>query len=638
MIAWVAAVGALAGEPSPQALVYYNARMALREGQPLEALKLWLLRNTLEDQTGLISAYDDDFRSVTWAALGDLGVCQDGYPVDADGAGLWPVAMHNWVVRNVGRRVVRASRPFDAFDVGRQARRITVNDVLSAEELAVVQVSPGRCLRPRLLLLEMGEEPWAKPSTPDVAAKLMLNLLDRATHSIAGDHVEGAAAIAARRFDLHLELLEIAAREARLLARRQAGLGRDAGLSRASLAAMDEDAPTHLFSAHSAPAEILRACVAWPASEWMALSPERRLFLFDQARDYGGDPRALDPTVLGILDALPAAGEGDQVEAWIARFGGADEPVGRAVIWSGDRGAALLALDRESGFRERAIIAIYRGVSQLEQGDLRGALRSLAYALQQASDSAANEEVQRLSRRWLSYTASQFESTSEMLVTLQELVPARDYAIILEDLMWRAALRADRASFDRGNRAGSSRSGGRAALDRRLALLQPLASGDLGGFAAQVRGGLSASPSETLRFLDQLVVRLELEELEVRGRHLTTLRRVRELVAPLTIAPDEGAPSRQSRSADALMDRAQAILDALQPQGGDASAQDRARALAPTGEVFAGSVRLAPADPLPWPFLASPAVPPSVFEPLDLTPREWRDPSGALVFGWSIGG
>ena len=32
------------------------------------------------------------------------------------------------------------------------------------------------------------------------------------------------------------------------------------------------------------------------------------------------------------------------------------------------------------------------------------------------------------------------------------------------------------------------------------------------------------------------------------------------------------------------------------------------------------------------------ALAPSVFLPISLVPVEWRDPSGALVFGWSIRG
>ena len=67
MLALLACCWALAAEPSDHTLVYYNARMALREGAPLEATRLWLLRNALEDQTGRVSTHDADFGSVTWS-------------------------------------------------------------------------------------------------------------------------------------------------------------------------------------------------------------------------------------------------------------------------------------------------------------------------------------------------------------------------------------------------------------------------------------------------------------------------------------------------------------------------------------------------------------------------------------------
>jgi hypothetical protein len=175
---------------------------------------------------------------------------------------------------------------------------------------------------------------------------------------------------------------------------------------------------------------------------------------------------------------------------------------------------------------------------------------------------------------------------------------------------------------------------GRGALDRRLELLAPLAAGDANGFTARIRAGLVDSPSETLRFLDQMVERLELEEAEVRAAHVGTLSRVRALVHPL--AADAGPSARQGRTAAALMERTQAILEGQGLMGADA--RDRARSLDPSGEVFAGSVRLAPADPFPWPFQVESAQAPGVFLPLQLKPIEWRDEAGEVVFGWSIGG
>ena len=78
----------------------------------------------------------------------------------------------------------------------------------------------------------------------------------------------------------------------------------------------------------------------------------------------------------------------------------------------------------------------------------------------------------------------------------------------------------------------------------------------------------------------------------------------------------------------------QSILDGLAHL--DESVSGNARALSPARSTFAGSIRLAPADPLPWPFRLPEPESPSVFTPIVLEPVEWRDPEGKLVFGWRL--
>ena len=80
-----------------QTQVFYNARLALRDGKPENVLRLWLLHNSLR-QRGLASPLDAEFRSAVWVALGELGLCPDGFPRDDQGARLWAVALHNEVI------------------------------------------------------------------------------------------------------------------------------------------------------------------------------------------------------------------------------------------------------------------------------------------------------------------------------------------------------------------------------------------------------------------------------------------------------------------------------------------------------------------------------------------------------------
>lgn len=624
---WLAlTLGALQPEPpSEQTLVYYNARMALREGDPDEALRLWMLRNALEDQSGLVSSHDPDFHSVTWAALGELGVCPDGHHQDDDGAGLWPLALHNWVVRNMGSRPPPLpATPFRAFDISRQQRFVSINDVLDAEELDTLRFFRGPCGIHRAALARAGESPTASLSDRQVTARLLRDLLERAKLSLKEGEVVGRSAIEARLFDLDLQLTELAARQARQQELEDLQRGRAAGMLRGSLDAIREQAPVTTLGPDTEAARILTECVDWPLSEWLALSPDRRVFLFDHATAYGGDPAKLDRIALGVLDALIDAQDGADAQRWIART---QDPQS---VWSGARGAALLALDDEAGFSERGVVALHRGLYALETGDLEEALRSLAYAIQYAPESRDADTVQSLSLRWMSYVASRFEISDALMLTLRELLPRREYSLLLEDLLWRAALRADEASFQRGQQHQLRGN----AMERRLELLEPLASGDLTTFDRQLRRGLQEGPNETLQFLEQLIQRLELEDEPVRRAHIPTLLALTELLAPLM----EGDPrGRAPRKAAALSDRAQAMLEGLGALGENANAVQRGHSLSPEAEFYAGSLRLAPSDPLPWPFSRIEVSAPSVFEPLDLTPVEWRE-GERLVFGWEISG
>ena len=621
-----------AAAPSDHTLIYYNARMALREGKATEAVRLWLLRNALEDQTGQISPEDADFRSVTWAALGELGACQDGFHTDEDGAGLWPLALHNQVVRTLGRRPPgRRPSPFGAFEVGQQARRVAITDVLSARELTAFELSRGRCLRPRLALIEAGEAINARLSDRQVAARLLYHLLLKARGTLAPERVRGRSVIEARLFDLDLQIAALAEREARQQARDAAQRGRQLGLSRTAVTAQRTEAPDTTLNPASAAAGVLRACAGWSTDEWMALSPDRRLFLFGAARRFAADPDSFQPLGLSILDRVIAEGDGEGVARWVgllAPDGG--DVAAREAIWGGERGQRLLSLDPQTGFTERAVIAVHRGTDQLSRGDLPGALRSMAFARQHAADSAAGSALASLSLRWLTYTAAQFEITDDLLVTLQELVPRRDYGVLLEDLLWSAAFHADQRSFQ----TGLNNPAGRGALVRRLALLSPLAAGDVRRFTAQLRPALAESPGETLRVVEQLLARLELEDGDVRAAQRPTLRALRGLLEPLA-ADMSGA---QQRGASELIARAQAIEEGSSGLPPDASARDQARALSPAGEVYAGSLRLAPSDPLPWPFRAIDTPAPSVFTPISLIPVEWTDAAGNLVLGWSVRG
>jgi hypothetical protein len=317
------------------------------------------------------------------------------------------------------------------------------------------------------------------------------------------------------------------------------------------------------------------------------------------------------------------------VEAWIGFLKADATPERRRPLTLTPRGRRLLDLPPESGFRERAAIALHRGVAFLEEGKLQDALGSFGYALNNAESGREPAATLAPSRRWLSYLLSRYQTDDQVIATLESLVPRHEYQLILEDLAWRAALRADSRSFERamaGIRSGS-------AFAARTAPLRVLARGNAGEVATALREATLKEPHLTLRFVRQLLERLESEEKEVRSANAPLLKLLVELLESPAVAPD-GRSNAQSRVAGELADRTRGLLEGLSEV--DASAAGKARALSSHRETFAGNIRLAPTDPLPWPFPLLQPQPPSVFTPVVLQPVEWRDRGGVLVFGWRL--
>lgn len=604
----------LLGGPSDQTLIYYNARIALREGRPVEALKLWLLRNAVEQRTRAIGPHDADLRSVTWAALGELGLCQDGLRRDLDGVRLWPLAQHNWLVREVRRpEADDPGSPFDAFRLGKQQRFVSVSDVLDAEELEGVQFGRMGCFARVRLLYEADESVLAERRDRRVNARLLRHLLRIAWRDLDHPRVIGGQAIAARIFDLDLRLVALEDRVSRKARRekdraaRRLGLAKDAGPQ---------------FPPGSEQAQILEASLGWSAEEWLTLSPQRRQFLVGHALRNAAEPARARRLLIAVIDRLIEQKQGRELQTWIAHFSATGDEALRAEIWRDARGARLLALDGPTGFSERGAVALHRGTHALATGRLPDALRLFAQAMRWAEDSRQGDAVRTLGRRWLSFVASQFKVTDALLDMLETVLPRGDQRAVLDDQMWHAALQADAPSFERVVARLTSRGAGKQRAD----LLAPLAKGDVDRFLQTLDDSFADAPHRTLRFLKLYLDRLQGQPSPIRRLHRPLLERLEPRLRRAA-NPSEGR--RGLRRATARREQITAILDGLAETG--------VGALDPERAVFAGSLRVAPSDPLPWPFEVAPVRPPPVFAPLKLEPVEWRDATGALVFGWRVG-
>jgi len=612
--------------PSDQTLLFYNARLALREDRPTEVLKLWLVRNALAAE-GRVSPHDEDFRSVVWAALGDLGLCQDGYPQDDEGgAGLWPLALHNWVALSAARGPAPDQQaPFEAFEVGRQRRFISLNDVLSLPELRSATFFRTSCFLPWRLTATDFRGPAYDLTDRLFVALLLRKLLLSSLETLTADKIESVAPIEARLFDLQLAVANLRARQARREALTLKQRARGLGVSEQGARELQQAATK--WPPGSEQALFLQKSLGWKPSAWLALTRPRRLFLFAQAKPLSENPPALEGLILGLVDALTERRQGDELASWLGFLDAADEPARRRAVTEGDRGKRLLELGPETGFRERSAIALHRGVAFLERGERQEALRSFAFAMAHAEESREPEVSLALGRRWLSFVLSRYETDAEVIATLKRMVPPQEYNAVIEDLVWKAALRADQASFERV--VASARRGG--AFDTRAERLRPLSQGKAGELLTLLRDAFEEEPNLTLRFVQSLLERVETEEADVRAANASMLRQLGELVDTFAATAEAKA---HARKAEGLGARIQAILEGLGHL--ELSLEGRARTLSPGYEAFAGNVRLAPADPLPWPFKAPEVEAPSPFGPLVLEPVEWRDAKGQLVFGWRI--
>jgi len=633
---------------SPQELVWLNARLAMREGRSADVLKLWLLRNALVDQ-GHAPRHDVDFRSVVWAALGEGGYCPDGFIDDEDGAGLWPLSVHNWLVKNQRRQPPSAANPWTAFSGGLQGRPVSLFDVLDAEELKQVRFARGACLVHRLIqpqVLATG----AAVQWVDMDDRLSVGLLLRDAIRIAEttldpDLVEGRAVLTTRLFDLDVALTRLQAAKAKRETSLLEQALREAGVTpggRLELAKKREQA-----FGRSAAAALWRTAMAWPAGEWLALREDRRLSLFADA-DLGlkdvVDPAARDRLVVDVVDLLLDRRDGDALARWLGfastpprrttledqadapQMPTVDERTRRLreAIVLGERGERLLALDEATGFRDRSVVALHRGVHFLGAGDTISALRSFAFALAHAESSSDPETVHRLSRRWLAFVLSQYATTAEVIAVVERFVPVTDWGVVVDSLVWRAAFHQDPASFTLVCDAAARQKAG--SVRRTCEQLSPLVQGTPGVMWQRVGesgdGGL-------VRFAERLVDELSTEPLDVRHNQQQTLQGT--IAALDDVAARSGAAS--TKRLDVVRRRAQALLDGI--AAFDDSVRGRSERAAPDAEAYAGSVRLAPADPLPWPFVRPEPTPPNPFLPLVLRPIE-RVVDGERRFLWSI--
>jgi hypothetical protein len=611
---------------APHDRVWTEARRALAARDPQSALHLWLLHRAMPWDDAF--AHEADFVSTVWVAAGDSGVCPDGLPDDADSARLWPIAMHNWLVRRV-RRGPPADLPptWATFPLRLQTRPISLFDTLSLEELRTARVVVGPCDAHRWVQTRLPTLQWLNLDDQVSVGLVLHDLLTRAESVTNPSLVRDKALLAARRFDLDAALTRLSRDRARADVNLAATVLRSTGLATDQLVQWQQEQGRAFASGTRA--GFWKTAATWPSSTWLDLPHDRRAGLFLDARDALRSAGTEQAIVLGVLDGLIERRDGVEVQRWLGAVDGLPDAASmRTRLLTGDVGARLLALSTDDGFREHGVVALHRGVERVQAGESLAALRLFADALAHVDESSIGGPLHDLTVRWFSFVVGSYEATPEVLEVIERLVPAADHTVVLEAVLWRALFRGDVASFDRAFALLPRGARGQRTLFQTIA---PIVHSDVDGAFDAVDAASKERPRAMLDLAARLLDRLGEEPATLRARHEPTLRRLLETLERMAST----AESKARRStADTLAGRAQAMLEGLGRWQQELAA--RVRAHDPDYETDAGALRLAPADALPWPFVLTAPRAVDPFSPITIAPVQWRGPDGAIVQGWSL--
>ena len=608
--------------------VHANARLALRDDYPDETLKLWFLQNSLESTSQEAGPYGDDFHSLAWTALSRLGICAEGLAKDSKGAGIWPVAQHNLMLKML-RKPPLTSRltPFDAFQLGYQQRFVGIYDVLNRDEIAALRFRSNFCLTPYLEKAEIWDFPWSDNDLRVTRAIVLKRLLQDALTTTANPKVRGQAVLSARIFDLNLYLIDQVERERRRARSEQARAGKTAQFSPKAVRDMTHPRERAFIGAEREQEEILEQSSKWQTAEWLQIEPERRLYLFMRTAEFHQNSMNLDKLLLELIDVFIARKDGQSLNHWLGVYHELSDGDRRREIWSGQRGQQILQLGPEEGFQEQAVIHLHQGIHAIQTGDYLAGFKAFAESIAVADTSTHPDKVRNLALRWIAHTAGQFTLDKTLLSILEKSLPKLERIEILESLLWQAAWSGDEAAFKLGEKQLARR---RAATER-MATIRPLASGDIKMLIRNLKQVSAQRPSAAIKIVEVLLQTFERQTLERRRAHRTTLTALNRYLDWLIGKQDQ-------RSFERRLTRLEDQLDSISLGLDNLSDSDRVlQETSPYSTTFIGSVKLAPTDTPPWPFRVPSIKRPNPFSPIQLTPVEWRSKENELVMGWLLG-
>ncbi len=580
-----------------QELLMHGAR-SFNERRFTDVLRAWYAHRHLiaapkgENVSSRLLAFSSEFRSLAWGLVGEVGACPTELGQDEGAAGLWPIAVHNHILRTYRRRAPRKPPFFGglrSFERGRQARELRFDSLPALSELKHLKIKSGTCGAHDLMPIPYTSLAKSRGRERRMAlSQSLIETLREGRRTLNEKQVRGKEIVDARLVDLWTwqERQEAEERERAGSQRGASGSPEKRGTRRRSAEQLQVEEDLFQLS----------------AAAWQQIEIERALRVYDvlEARLSLEKQRAI---LFALVNRSLQADDGLLLTRVLGRFDG-PRSIFRGALHEEPLKGSILSLDISSGFRERGYFSFHQALEHERSDRIEAALRSFAFALRQAADSERQtEKVTSYSLQWVSYILSQYQVDGSMIRVLRQVLPREHYAPVWRELVWSAIFQLDAKAFDLLMQSRAGR--GRASAELRK--FRSYTQGKASLFLREMSGLLRNQPSQAQRLLAHFVENLERQSYEVRLRHRSTLRGILVLLERTA----QNARRRQLRMSDETRTRIESI-EAGFPESTNLIERD----LSADAALSAGAIRLPPESSLPWPFQREVPLEADVFGPI----------------------
>ena len=585
-----------ASPKNPYKDLYHNAYLALEEGDFRKVMKIWYIHNSIENSV-VSKPHLPDLKSATWLAIDQLRLCPDNMLSDSNGGGLWPIILHNYVVRN--HRSNKRIRPLpdhslSTFETGIMRRPIHLKSILSPEEIRRYKPYVGKCQSMNTILEDFGLE----FESLDLDEKEFTSVVLRKLLHLAASEV-----------NLDSDIRDYVAYRIFLINLYHASRSgptpdEQMEVQRAEEDNDDEDEASEPVDYKKWRQEFL-ILMKMGKEQWLNLPMDDRramLSLYNELEE-GGDPlrnatydrllsyeiTAQDLSLLPEIIGFRTKGKRD------------------LAYLNSNEGQDLIALGKNDRFPEIGALVGPLGVEAYHKGDLVRALEYFSVAIRHSSESSNGGAYYTNAMNWVKYIIMSHRFNKRLLNFTKTYLPKGAYKRLISSLVWSGAFHKESHLF----RSSIFKDPTYSMRTRKLvAWLKPLALGQETLFISRLAKDLKTKPRNTIKQLAIFMEKLEEEPLPVIKSLAPLLSAIRFKL--------ENTSSRRGyieKKSEPLKSKIDEVLAPFEKETIEASD----RRLKNGKSLSLGSLRLEPSYVWPWPFNIPDKSSIHIFRPIDLT-------------------